>query len=144
MRIVPSRWGSGTALLALLCGVACGSDQVPSEFDPVYYAVAYGTVQQNGDPVLARKFRGEIYLMACPPTGSQASSTATRSGASRRYRLLLASADSAAGQCLRLSVAGGTPLLQTLAGTPFRATTPAEVRDSVQIDLVLVQSGSKR
>jgi hypothetical protein len=137
MRIVPSWWGSGTALLALSCAVACGSDGVPSEFDPVYYAVAYGTVQQNGDPVTGAEVQAEIYLMACPPTGSQASSTATRSGVSGRYRLLLASADSAAGQCLRLNVVGGTPILQTLAGTPFRATTPAEVRDSVQIDLVL-------
>jgi hypothetical protein len=134
--IVTIRMRSGRVLLALLGGAACGSGE-PSEQDPVYYAVVYGTVEQNEEPVTAAEVQAEIYLSACPPTGVETSHSATRSGAAGRYRLLLTSADSAAGQCLSLSAVPAAPVLQTLASTPFGATTAAEVRDSLRIDLVL-------
>jgi hypothetical protein len=132
-----SRIWCASTLLGLAASAGCGSDEVTNDPDPVYYAVAYGTVEQSGAPVTGVELQGEIYLSACPPVGAPTSNTATRSGAGGRYRLLLASADSTAGQCLRLSVAGAPPLLQTLGGTAFSATSPAEVTDSVKIDLVV-------
>ena len=129
-------WGPG-ALLALVGGAGCDAGEVTGEFDPVYYAVVYGTVEQGGEPFTGAEVQAEVYLSACPPSGTPTSSTATRSGAGGRYRLLLASADSAAGQCLRLGVAGVSPVLHTLESTAFGATTPAEVADSVSIDLIL-------
>lgn len=123
--------------LALLFAAACGSDETTGVFEPVYYAVAYGTVEQGGEPVPGIEIGGEVYLGACPPAGAEISNTATRSGTAGRYRLLLASSDSAAGQCLRLIVAGAEPVFQTLVDTPFGVTTAAEVRDSVRIDLLV-------
>ena len=46
--------------------------------------------------------------------------------------------DSAApGQCLRLTAAGASPVVQTLTETPFTAITPESVQDSVLIDLTV-------
>jgi hypothetical protein len=133
---VRSRARIGGLLLPLAL-LGCGSDEPTGEFPPLYYAVAYGTVEQGGAPVTGAEVLGEVYLVPCPPSGAPTSNNAIRSGAGGRYRLLLASADSAAGQCLRLRVGGGTPVLRTLDDLPFSATIPADVRDSVQIDLTL-------
>jgi len=127
----------GLTFPPLLAG-GCGSTEHTSEFDPVYYAVSYGVVRQAGNPVGGVEVEGEVYLGVCPPSGPPASGTATRSGVGGTYRLLLASSTPAAGQCVSLTAAGATgPVFQTLTGTPFSATSPAEVRDSVKIDLVL-------
>ena len=124
-------------LFPILCAPACGSDGEPAQPDPVYYAVAYGSIQQAGDPLTGAEVGGEIYLGTCPPAGGAVSRAGTRSGAGGRYRLLLSSPEPEAGQCLRLEVTGASPMLRTLAETPFSATSAAAVRDSVQLDLVL-------
>jgi hypothetical protein len=124
-------------LLPLLLG-ACGSEGPPSEFPPLYYAAVYGVVRQGGNPVTGIEVLGDVYTAACPPTGAPTSSMETRSGLGGTYRLLLASSSQAAGQCLRLGVAGaGTPVIQTLTETPFGTTSTDAVEDSVHIDLVI-------
>jgi hypothetical protein len=133
------RWwrAYGLTVPPLLAG-GCGSTEHTGESDPVYYAVSYGVVRQAGNPVAGVEGHGEVRLAACPPSGPAASSTETRSGVGGTYRLLLASSNPAAGKCLSLTVAGATgPVLRTLTTTPFSATSPEEVRDSVQIDLAI-------
>jgi hypothetical protein len=116
----------------------CGEDECCSPFSPVYYAVAYGTVTQGGAPATGIEVEAEVFTAACPGSGNPTSNALTRSGAGGAYRLLLSSASPAEGQCLRLTTPGvAEPVLQTLTGMPFSAEAPAQVRDSIEINLEL-------
>jgi hypothetical protein len=125
----------GFAVLAVLLGACGGTDPV----DPGlrYFAAAYGTVRQGGDPVSGIEVRAEVFTAACPAAGSATSNQNTRSGSGGRYRVLLTSESPAVGQCLRITAAGGTPVVAALAATPFSATSGADVQDSVEVDLVV-------
>lgn len=135
--LITIHWRTSPWIFLSLLGAGCGSTDPPDDVDPVYYAVSYGVVRQAGTPVAGVEVQGRVYVAACPPSGSPAPSTATRSGVGGTYRLLVTSSAAAAGQCLSLTVAGASPVTQTLTETPFSATSAGEVRDSLQIDLVL-------
>jgi hypothetical protein len=126
------------ALAAMLGSTGCGEDECCSPFLPVYYAVVYGTVTQGGAPATGLEVQAEVFTAACPPSGPSTGTASTRTGAGGAYRALLMSESQAAGQCLRLMVAGAAePVLQTLTGMPFGAQSPSQVRDSIQINLEL-------
>ena len=123
-------------LLPLLCLAACGGDD-PGDPGTRFFAAAYGTVRQGGDPVSGIEVRAEVFTGACPVAGTATSNQNTRSGTGGRYRLLLTSESAAAGQCLRMTAATGTPVVTPLAEVPFSATSGAEVQDSVEVDLTI-------
>lgn len=122
--------------LVLLLVTGCG-ETATTDPAPQYFALVYGTVRQSDLPVSGVEVRGEVYTVGCPASGSRASDQRTRSGLGGAYRLLLVSGSPAAGQCLRVTPAGGTPVAQTLADLPFSATSGAAVEDSARIDLTL-------
>jgi hypothetical protein len=123
-------------LAAGFASSGCSQDECCAPFNPVYYAVAYGTVTQNRIPATDIEVAAEVFITSCPASGAPSGGALTRSGAEGAYRLLLSSDSQAEGQCLRLIVAGvGEPILQTLTGMPFSAEAPTQVRDSIQIDI---------
>jgi hypothetical protein len=116
---------------------ACGDADCCSPFAPVYYAVAYGTVTRDGLPASGILVDGQVFTSACPASGTPTSDARAESDGSGAYRLLLSSSSPAEGQCLRLTLPGVAPVLQTLTGMPFSAQASVNVRDSVQINLDL-------
>ena len=119
-------------------GSSACSDQCCSPFSPVYYAVAYGRVTQDGVPMTGIEMGAAVFTASCSLPGVPGGQAQTRTGAGGAYRVLLSSTSQAEGQCLQLSVSGTTePVLRTLTGMPFSAEAPTQVRDSIQIDLEL-------
>ena len=122
--------------LSVVFTAGCGEEPT-SEFPPLHFAVAYGVIEQNGTPVSGLDVRGEVFTSACPVTDALTSDQTAKIGLGGTYRLLLVSDSDAAGQCLRLTAAGASPVVQTLSETPFSALLGNEVKDSVRIDLTV-------
>lgn len=125
------------AVVAGLGSSGCGADECCDPFAEEYYAVAYGTVTQDGAPATGIEVAAQVFTAVCPAAGAPASNPVTTSGEGGAYRLLLWSSSQAEGQCLRLTVAGGEPVSRTLTGTPFRSQSITQVLDSIQVDLEL-------
>jgi hypothetical protein len=123
-----------TVLLAALAG--CGGDD-PMNDETRYFAAVYGTVRQADAPVSGIEVRAEVFTGACPVAGQATSNQSTRSGGAGRYRVLITSALPSAGQCLRATAAGGTPVVTALTDMPFSATSGTEIQDSVEVDLTI-------
>jgi hypothetical protein len=117
--------------------LGCGDDSCCTPFAPVYYAVAYGTTTQAGQPASGVEISGEVFIGPCPASGPTQGMATAQSGDGGAYRLVMSSAIQDAGQCLRLIAGQGDPLVQTLTGMPFSSVQQASVRDSIRIDIEL-------
>jgi hypothetical protein len=126
------------AVIAGLGSSGCGGVECCDPFAEVYYAVAYGTVTQNGVAAADVEVAAEVFTAVCPVAGAPASNTQARSGAGGAYRVLLASSSPAEGQCLRLTIgADGQSVSRTLTEMPFSTQSSTQILDSVRIDLEL-------
>jgi hypothetical protein len=114
---------------------ACGSEGT-SPLVRTFVAVVFGEVTRDGNPIPRLTLRGDLYTTTCPSSPLQQTSTqSTQTDAEGRYRILLTSSSSEAGQCLTLTPAGAPPVLRTLNETPFTAEYPGPATDSVEIDI---------
>ena len=126
------------AAVGLLTG-ACESDGGTSEFAPVYFAVAQGSVTRAGLPVAGLLLRARVYTAQCPTRSERLTSEqSATTGPDGRYVVRLASSSAVAGQCLVLAAVGtADSVALTLSETPFAVSYGTEPRDSARIDLAL-------
>jgi hypothetical protein len=116
---------------------SCNDNSCCDPFTPIYYAVAYGTVTQAGQPASGIEVRGEVFPVGCPASGTSEGLSVAQSGDGGAYRLVLSSTSQDPGQCLRLNAAQGDPVVQTLTEMPFSSEQREFVRDSIRIDISL-------
>ena len=133
----PARWYSIACAIAAVATSGCGGDDCCSPLVTIYYAVAYGTVTQAGQPARGVEVRGEVFQTPCPGSGSSEGLSAVQSEEGGFYRLVLSSTSQSPGQCLRLTADQATTVEQTLTATPFTSAQREFVVDSIRIDIEL-------